>query len=696
MRKVTLGTQSLCLILAAALVVYPLDVVYGQPAPGSPPGTDVPVIRLAGPFLENTDIPDLAQSLAFDVQRSFDFVRDSIGTEIYQGVLRGALGTLWSRAGNAADKALLLAALLEQAQVPHRFVLGTLEDTRARQLVDAMFHPLPAEPQPELVATSDVEQAILERQQAFRQAVIQGADAQFTPLATALADTGITAQTEPTLDLLIAEAQAHVWLQYQDGDRWIDLDPTFPEAEIGQAFAVPETITTVLPPELYHQITIQVRTEQRTEGELSETFPLVFAAPTTDLVGAEILFSHQSNASDLLAPLFGQLFTPVLAVGNQQINGDPIDLTNPEEALFSSTGSETTGEWLEFIYTYPDGHTETTVREIFDRIGVARRASGEAATAELAALPELDDSPLPLIGLYSVLVAPGDVNAQVLEERLLAVANTVVEPSNASEDEATAGKLFVRFLHLLNLSTLLAAANLAQEQPVARELRTYQASARINVVSADIQVAEGTKRIALQLDLRRLGYRTVGPEGGAGLAQLWRGVMEAALERVLLEQLFNAPVNSASGTLTLAQAQGTPLQVVTASNVAQLGLSETAAARIHQALSAGLVVLTPGGAFSPTAWWEVDPASGTAIAVAESGLHQAGEYVIVLQITLVLSNFVSTMACANGAKAACTFACIGAIVALVTLGAGALLELGTVAGVLGGAGVGLGLPGCVL
>jgi len=52
----------------------------------------------------------------------------------YPGVLRGAQGTLWSKAGNAADQAVLLAALLAEALVPTRFVIGSLDDAAVTQL----------------------------------------------------------------------------------------------------------------------------------------------------------------------------------------------------------------------------------------------------------------------------------------------------------------------------------------------------------------------------------------------------------------------------------------------------------------------------------------------------------------------------------------------------------------------------------
>ena len=58
-------------------------------------------------------IAALAESLQYDPQAAFAFVRDSIAFDPYPGVLRGAAGTLAARAGNAYDRALLLGALLD-------------------------------------------------------------------------------------------------------------------------------------------------------------------------------------------------------------------------------------------------------------------------------------------------------------------------------------------------------------------------------------------------------------------------------------------------------------------------------------------------------------------------------------------------------------------------------------------------------
>ncbi|MBI2922515.1 MAG: hypothetical protein HYY18_15800, partial [Planctomycetes bacterium] len=64
--------------------------------------------------LPDDDITAKARELGFDRARCVAFVKDEVGEEAYEGVLRGEVGTLWSGAGNGPDRALLLAALLRR------------------------------------------------------------------------------------------------------------------------------------------------------------------------------------------------------------------------------------------------------------------------------------------------------------------------------------------------------------------------------------------------------------------------------------------------------------------------------------------------------------------------------------------------------------------------------------------------------
>ncbi|MHC4606025.1 MAG: hypothetical protein ACYTAF_03725 [Planctomycetota bacterium] len=72
-----------------------------------------------------------AAALGYDRDRIFAFVRDEIAYEPYDGVLRGAGGTLFAGSGNSLDQALLLKALLEACGEEARIVTTELSDTSA-------------------------------------------------------------------------------------------------------------------------------------------------------------------------------------------------------------------------------------------------------------------------------------------------------------------------------------------------------------------------------------------------------------------------------------------------------------------------------------------------------------------------------------------------------------------------------------
>ena len=79
----------------------------------------------------------LATSLGNNPTTIFQYVRDNIGIEVYTGSLRGARGTLASKAGNALDRASLLIALLKAASpaIEARYVQGTLSSTDSTTLL---------------------------------------------------------------------------------------------------------------------------------------------------------------------------------------------------------------------------------------------------------------------------------------------------------------------------------------------------------------------------------------------------------------------------------------------------------------------------------------------------------------------------------------------------------------------------------
>jgi len=71
---------------------------------------------------------------------AFGYVRDEIKFEAYTGSLRGARGTMWSKAGNSLDQASLLIALLRAQGIPCRYVRGTLSEDDIKVLIRSMFN----------------------------------------------------------------------------------------------------------------------------------------------------------------------------------------------------------------------------------------------------------------------------------------------------------------------------------------------------------------------------------------------------------------------------------------------------------------------------------------------------------------------------------------------------------------------------
>ena len=73
------------------------------------------------------EIRDLAAELNNDPVKIYEYVRNTIDFEPTWGSIKGSVLTLWERSGNAFDTASLLIALFRAANIPARYVLGTIQ-----------------------------------------------------------------------------------------------------------------------------------------------------------------------------------------------------------------------------------------------------------------------------------------------------------------------------------------------------------------------------------------------------------------------------------------------------------------------------------------------------------------------------------------------------------------------------------------
>jgi len=224
-----------------------------QVAARSAPTTLRPTLGTDGDLLRatidaDTSDPYVRQTLAqvgCEPQGLFAFVRDDTKFEAYRGSLRGARGTLWSRAGNALDRASLLIALLRACGVPSRYVAGTLADATAQQLIGSMFQP----------ATS----------------VVGGLVADTDPAAAGAAD-------PLHLPELLDEVREHYWVQYRSSPTtFVDLDPSLPTASAGQTLTAAELAFAEIDYGLRHHVTLHLDAELL-PGGLNAVFINVAAA----------------------------------------------------------------------------------------------------------------------------------------------------------------------------------------------------------------------------------------------------------------------------------------------------------------------------------------------------------------------------------------------------------------------------------
>gem|GEM_PF-1287442 len=88
-------------------------------------------------------IAELAESLDWNPVLIYEWVKNTIQTEWYWGVMKGAEETLRQRSGNDADQAALLVALFRSAGFPARYVRGVMEfaDLESARMLTGLQDP---------------------------------------------------------------------------------------------------------------------------------------------------------------------------------------------------------------------------------------------------------------------------------------------------------------------------------------------------------------------------------------------------------------------------------------------------------------------------------------------------------------------------------------------------------------------------
>ena len=287
---------------------------------------------LSTPGADPSDTASRAKSLGSDPQRTFEFLRDQIGVEPYNGVLRGARGTLMAGTGNALDRSLLARDLLEAQGHTTRLVSGQLPEEQAHKLLDRFLQagPSPALQQSSRPAASDSDlnqeaadiaaktglsrDAVAEflkharqREQVFRTRIATSTLTQSDLLKSHLLQDRrrVPVDVAALHSTLMARLQTHYWVQMQSPDgKWTDFDPILPDAALGARYGIDPEVLKDIPANAYHELQFSLVYVAAREGTKVEDVLLTGRVRSSEALFQPVSFSIQPNGG---ADAFGQL-----------------------------------------------------------------------------------------------------------------------------------------------------------------------------------------------------------------------------------------------------------------------------------------------------------------------------------------------------------------------------------------------------
>ena len=214
-----------------------------------PESKDPPVQSTAArsPSRPGTDWRETFEGL--DLDEIFHTVARKIRYEPYRGVLRGAAGTWQAASGNALDQSMLLAEILQHRGYRTRFVSGTLQGDNLAAVLRGLYPPVV--PKPAL-------------------------GSEFAPY-------------EPIEDPALLAAADHVWVEVYQPGTWLPLDPSFPRAQPGEAYAAAKSRYDEIPQSLFQTVTMTLWQELRDGstsklGSLEETVAALGLRPLSLII----------------------------------------------------------------------------------------------------------------------------------------------------------------------------------------------------------------------------------------------------------------------------------------------------------------------------------------------------------------------------------------------------------------------------
>ena len=559
---------------------------------------------------EDWEVAPLAEALLMDPLAAFEWVRDHVRYEPYQGALRGPDGTLSARAGNSIDQALLLAALLDEMLVDVEFAFGELDDATVTRLIDAAR----AGPSKRVEGIDPGERLDVT-------GVGQRARRDFAILSMALTANG-------ALDAGVDEAEAradarhHVWVRMPFGATTLDLDPTLPENQPGDRLAAVDSVAPDISDELRHSVHLQVVLEELDGSELLERVVLDEQLEAVDASEAKLFLLFQPDLSGYAGAIDAVLsgdeqWTPVLFRDGERIVGAPfsaggsgVDLLGDETELPKPVSAR-----LVASVTRPDGSTREAMHLLFDRRADQADDESPLAPADLRPLRIVEGVPAVLLSTTTILVSNGGANPRTLAYRQAQVLDFIAQVLVDEEESSLYAIPDRLWPYAVAGEGLIVASERVLVPAAGGEGHGYIPEPRVYVhtIATDPEDREDwVDTTDLMLD----SVRVIPAEAGAATApaRVWYGTLQAALETELGERALAAidlDAKSRSASLATSHALATAYEASELPYAAHPALLADAAD--------GDIIVTSEDPGTALTWWAVDPASGETRAMLAPG-----------------------------------------------------------------------------
>jgi hypothetical protein len=679
--------EALCWILIIAIVwsgqVWasgPASVQTVPAAPTEPGRTDDLRSEIDRSKFE---LAALGDSLDWDPAAIIRFVREEIAFEQYEGLLRGAPGTLMSRAGNSLDQAVLLGTLLKDAGLDARILRGRLSQDQARTLLRLMRAPSESR---RLESADSPSAAGARTHEALRATefdhLFSGMDTTFGPewdlpssesvgeavegIVGILRDGRVELGDPEALARLEGEAQDYFWIEYRSGpsEGWKSEQPVFREDEGG--FSNLESIETLvdeIPPELQHRVRIQAFVEQKFGNDL-RVYPVMdpWEMPAANLMGRVLsLVNYPSGLSeetrdagwdaivektDLILPMLNGSLAPgsrgfnldgtiysLDAMGMDRLNAKALFETlgtKLEKAVgaLGSLGADDpseaepvalTAQWIDYTFIAPGGEETLQRRMVLDRLGPDARARVDFSS--LDAPSDFRE----LVAVQTFVVNGGQLANEYLKDQYLASREAVLEHNRGAS----------------GFEGVLLLYKLFEEDPGRQtELITYRPAPNL-VVRGIVPDSEDKDRFLFYTDVVSNARRSLRwtpelpiPDPVANVRQ---GIWESFTERLAIAgSVYQVPgdLRRMEASWGRASSDRVLLRQDRSQALAAVSLPDDLKAQISVDLADGFAVIaSPHASESPDhrSWWRVDAGTGVTLGMGPSGRGESlMGYVILL------------------------------------------------------------------